>query len=360
MFVAAGDVNGDGRADIVTGPGAGGGPHVRIFSGATGAVLGEYFAYNAAFTGGVHVAVGDVNGDGTADVITGPGAGGGPHVRGLQRRDQRRAAAVLRLQRGLHRRRVRGGRRRQRRRPRRRDHRRRRRRRSSRPRLQRRQRAPELQGFFAYDAAFTGGVRVAAGDFDGDGRADIITGPGPGGGPHVRAFDGDNLVAGGQLLRLQRQLHRRRVRGGARHAAAARPCGPPAPAAARAAISQSQLDLIVAAAIGQWDSASPALPASCAASTCRWPTCPARLLGLAYPDLVLIDSDAAGHGWFVDSTPDTSDDLDASSMDLLSAVAHELGHVLGLDDLDDDSLMDGELSVGVRRVEAVDAVFAEL
>ena len=75
---------------------------------------------------------------------------------------------------------------------------------------------------------------------------------------------------------------------------------------------------------------------------------PGTTLGLAYPDLVLIDSDAAGHGWFVDSTPDTSDDLDASSMDLLTAVAHELGHVLGLDDLDDDSLMDGQLSAGVR------------
>ena len=35
---------------------------------------------------------------------------------------------------------------------------------------------------------------MASGDFDGDGRADILTAPGVGGGPHVRAFDGDNLA----------------------------------------------------------------------------------------------------------------------------------------------------------------------
>ena len=76
---------------------------------------------------------------------------------------------------------------------------------------------------------------------------------------------------------------------------------------------------------------------------------------------MLIDSDAAGHGWFIDSTPDTSDDLAADRIDLLTAVAHELGHVLGLDDGDDDSLMDDQLSAGVRHsIEAVDAVFAGL
>ncbi len=45
-------------------------------------------------------------------------------------------------------------------------------------------------GFFAYNPSFTGGVRVATGDVNGDGAAEVITSPGQGGGPHVRVFDG--------------------------------------------------------------------------------------------------------------------------------------------------------------------------
>lgn len=140
VFVASGDVNGDGRADIITGAGAGGGPHVRVFSGATGNELVGFFPYPTNFVGGVMVAAGDIDGDGKADVVTGAGAGGGPLVRTFK-----------------------GG------------------------------TWANLQTFYAYAPNFTGGVSVAASDFNGDSRADIITGAGAGGGPHVKVFNGANL-----------------------------------------------------------------------------------------------------------------------------------------------------------------------
>jgi hypothetical protein len=136
VFVAAADVNGDGKADIITGEGSGGRPQVKVFDGATGKTLSSFLAYDNAFAGGVRVAAADVNGDGTPDIITGAGPGGGPHVEVFDGRTN----AVIR-------------------------------------------------SFYAYASSFTGGVFVGGADVNHDGKADIITGAGPGGGPHVQAFD---------------------------------------------------------------------------------------------------------------------------------------------------------------------------
>jgi hypothetical protein len=140
--IAVGDVNGDGIPDIITGAGAGGGPHVKVFDGMTGAVIRSFYAYSVGFGGGVNVAAGDVTGDGVADIITGAGAGGGPHVKVFDGT----SLAVY-------------------------------------------------QSFYAYSSTFGGGVAVAAGDLDGDGFADVITGAGSSGGPHVKVFSGaDNSL----------------------------------------------------------------------------------------------------------------------------------------------------------------------
>lgn len=140
LQVASGDITGDGYSDLVVGAGQGGGPHVRAFNGLTGAEISSFFAYDPSFLGGVSVSIGDYNGDGLGEIITGAGSGGGPHVKIFNPFTRE-----------------------------------------------------PITSFFAYDLSFTGGVSVSSADINQDGICDIITGAGPGGGPHVRVFNGSNL-----------------------------------------------------------------------------------------------------------------------------------------------------------------------
>ncbi len=144
VSVASGDVDGDGRADVITAAGAGGGPHVKVYSGRTGEVIGQFFAFAPEFTGGVSVGAADFTGDGKADLLVGAGAGGSPHVR------------VFDLN-------AAGG-------------------------------PADVRNFFAFDVGFPGGANVStdwkAGDVTGDGVPDIVVGRGAGAGSLVRVFDG--------------------------------------------------------------------------------------------------------------------------------------------------------------------------
>jgi hypothetical protein len=83
VTVAAGRIEGGSVDDLITGAGPGGGPEVSVFR-PDGSVASSFFAFDVNFHGGVFVAAGDLNGDGKAEIITGAGAGGGPDVRVFQ------------------------------------------------------------------------------------------------------------------------------------------------------------------------------------------------------------------------------------------------------------------------------------
>lgn len=173
VFVAAGDVNGDGRDDIVTGQGGGANERVKVIDAARlhlvnpdgrisfAALHGHFLPYQPNFRGGVAVAAGDVNGDDKADVLTGPAGGTRPvkvvngTLLNLTQPDGRISNAAL------------------------------------------------LAAFFAYEPSFTGGVSLAADFVNGDNRADIVTAPAFGMESRVNVIDATRLnqVGGnGQIL----------------------------------------------------------------------------------------------------------------------------------------------------------------
>src|SRR5207302_1388616 len=84
-FVAAGPVISGYKDYIVTTPDLPGGPDLRVYDDSHNQSLptqiSSFHPYDNSFTGGVRLAVADTNGDGQAEIITAPGPGGGPDVR---------------------------------------------------------------------------------------------------------------------------------------------------------------------------------------------------------------------------------------------------------------------------------------
>ncbi len=98
--------------------------------------------------------------------------------------------------------------------------------------------------------------------------------------------------------------------------------------------------------------------------------------GSSSANLIQLDLNAAGHGWFMDVTPHEDEEFAATPLtqelrasaaspasgrvDLLTAVMHEMGHILGHGHSHDDlALMAKSRKPGVRRAQAVDVALAD-
>jgi hypothetical protein len=140
VHVAAGDVtaDADGRADIVTAAGSNATAHVRVFA-AGGGMVREFDAFSPDYAGGAFVAVGRISLSSALDIIVGAGTGGLPNL-GAN-------AVEVYSPTGL------------------------------------------FRGFPGYSFVPAGGVRVAAADVNNDGVAEVIAGAGEGGGPHLIVAD---------------------------------------------------------------------------------------------------------------------------------------------------------------------------
>ncbi|MFA5069816.1 MAG: FG-GAP-like repeat-containing protein [Patescibacteria group bacterium] len=135
--VYAGDVNGDGEDEIITATRQGAAPHVRIFSG-TGGLVSQFFAFPTGFRGGVNIALGDYNGDGSQDLALTPAGNGGPQYR------------VVNYE------------------------------------------GTTLLSGFAYNTAWRMGLKAGIGDVDGDNQAEVVVAPVLGG-AHIQVYGPSGL-----------------------------------------------------------------------------------------------------------------------------------------------------------------------
>lgn len=134
--LAVADLGEDGIPEIILGSGKGGEPWVLIYS-TIGELINKFLVYQKEYRGGVNVAVGDLNGDGVYEIITSTGEGGGPHIRIFDGWGSMRFTP----------------------------------------------------GFFAFKKDYFGGVHIAAGDINNDGRDEILATSARGRNRELRIFD---------------------------------------------------------------------------------------------------------------------------------------------------------------------------
>ena len=127
-------------ASVAVGAGIGSSPIVRLVDAQTGAVRAEAMAFETTFKGGVRVAMGDVDGDSIPEILTASGAGRLAEIRVFKEQPGPTALSPTVLR--------------------------------------------ELTAYrtFPFGSKYSGGVEVACGDVDANGREDIVAAMSRGGG----------------------------------------------------------------------------------------------------------------------------------------------------------------------------------
>lgn len=177
---AVGDVNADGRSEVIVAAGFGGGPRVTIWDGASIAnpnllqpsanPIANFFAFESTLRNGVYVAAGDLNGDGCADLAFGGGPGGGPRVRIAD------GPGVLAVRDNFT--------------------------------LDDAQRSElTLASFFAGDPNSRGGIRLTMRNLDRDRFADLVTGSGINLPSEIRVYHGSAILANPQNPTLEQSIN---------------------------------------------------------------------------------------------------------------------------------------------------------
>lgn len=150
VIAATGDINRDGTADIIAVARQGASGRVAVIDGVTNQVISAFFAF-PGFAGPLSVASGDYNGDGAAEIAVAVAGKGAATVKifslGLGSNNQNSPTLI-----------------------------------------------PTLVTSWNALPGYTGGVSLAMADVDGDGRADIITGTQGATIARVRVFSQGNLV----------------------------------------------------------------------------------------------------------------------------------------------------------------------
>ena len=164
VSVAAGDVDGDGKEEIIVGQRSKGQAWVKIYRGDKNrTIVAQWLAYSGNFQGGVNVAAGDFNGDGKDEVVTAPGTSGGAQIKFFDGKGK-----------------------------------------------------PINKSFFAFDPGEKGGATLASADVDGDGSDELVVGHGPFGDPRVKLY---RIVGNSEFVLADWRAHPSGFRGGVKVAA---------------------------------------------------------------------------------------------------------------------------------------------